>query len=61
MRLSVPARKLRTMTVTEANEAIRRFMAARSGRGLWPEEQAEYEALLEVWAAAVRRDLAMAA
>ncbi|MEU7149232.1 hypothetical protein AB0B15_14520 [Streptomyces sp. NPDC045456] len=49
------------MTVTEANEQIRAFMAARAGRGLWPGEQAEYEALLEVWAAAVRRDLAMAA
>lgn len=61
MRLSVPARKIPAMTTMEANEAIRRFMAARSGRGLWPEEQVVYEALLEAWAAAVRRDLAIAA
>ncbi|MFK8844657.1 hypothetical protein [Streptomyces sp. Ac-502] len=49
------------MTATEANEAIRAFMSARADRPLWPEEQAEYEALLEAWAAAVRGDLAMAA
>ncbi|WP_411125073.1 hypothetical protein [Streptomyces sp. x-19] len=35
---------------TEANERIRTFMAARAGRALWPEEQAEYEQLLTVWA-----------
>ncbi|MFK8850523.1 hypothetical protein [Streptomyces sp. Ac-502] len=55
------ARSIRTMTATEANEAIRAFMSARADRPLWPEEQAEYERLLEAWAAAVRRDLAMAA
>lgn len=38
----------------EANEAIRRFMAAHAGRPLWPEEQAEYEQLLAAWAAALR-------
>ncbi|WP_199810701.1 hypothetical protein [Streptomyces rimosus] len=49
------------MTTAEANDAIRCFMASRAGRPLWPEEQAEYERLLEAWVAAVRRDLAMAA
>ncbi|MFF7411679.1 hypothetical protein [Streptomyces lydicus] len=34
----------------EANEAIRRFMAARTGRPLSPEEQDEYERLLAAWA-----------
>ncbi|MFE3648197.1 hypothetical protein ACFXPZ_25115 [Streptomyces sp. NPDC059101] len=34
----------------EANARIRAFMAARAGRALWPEEQAEYEQLLTVWA-----------
>ncbi|MEU9498265.1 hypothetical protein [Streptomyces sp. NPDC048196] len=38
----------------EANEAIRRFMAARTGRPLWPEEQDKYEELLDTWAAALR-------
>ncbi len=61
MRLSVPARKIGLMTTAEANDAIRHFMSARAGRPLWPEERAEYERLLEAWAAAVRRDLAMAA
>ncbi|WP_329143409.1 hypothetical protein OIU91_05850 [Streptomyces sp. NBC_01456] len=37
-----------------ANEAIRRFMAARVGRPLWPEEQEEYEQLLAAWAEAAR-------
>lgn len=37
----------------EANQAIRNFMAARAGRPLWPEEQAQYEQLLAAWAAAV--------
>ncbi|MGY5132281.1 hypothetical protein ACWGJW_07680 [Streptomyces nigrescens] len=36
----------------EANQAIREFMAARTGRGLWSDEQAEYERLLAAWAAA---------
>ncbi|MEU2788993.1 hypothetical protein [Streptomyces sp. NPDC007100] len=49
------------MTATEANDAIRAFMAARSGRPLWPEEQAQYERLLGVWAAAVRAELFTAA
>lgn len=57
----MPARKIPGMTTAEANDAIRRFMSARAGRPLWPEEQAVYERLLEAWAAAVRRDLAMAA
>jgi hypothetical protein len=38
----------------EANDAIRRFMAARVGRPLWPEEQEEYEELLAAWAEAAR-------
>ncbi|MFG2400786.1 hypothetical protein [Streptomyces lydicus] len=38
----------------EANERIREFMAARAGRPLWAEEQAEYEQLLARWAAALR-------
>ncbi|MCR8574659.1 hypothetical protein [Streptomyces sp. Isolate_219] len=42
------------VTPDEANEAIRAFMAARAGRGLWSDEQAEYERLLAEWAAAVR-------
>ncbi|MFG2287261.1 hypothetical protein ACGFOU_14560 [Streptomyces sp. NPDC048595] len=37
----------------EANERIRRFMAARTGRPLWPEEQDEYEQLLAAWATAL--------
>ncbi|MGA5635095.1 hypothetical protein [Streptomyces lydicamycinicus] len=37
----------------EANERIRAFMAARAGRPLWADEQAEYEQLLAQWAAAV--------
>ncbi|WP_199829076.1 hypothetical protein [Streptomyces rimosus] len=49
------------MTTAEANEMIRRFMAARAVRPLWPEEQAEYERLLEAWAAAVRAELVTAA
>ncbi|MCZ1013931.1 hypothetical protein [Streptomyces noursei] len=40
------------LDVAEANERIRVFMAARAGRSLWPEEQAEYERLLDAWAAA---------
>ncbi|MFJ9419748.1 hypothetical protein ACIRPT_37140 [Streptomyces sp. NPDC101227] len=39
----------------EVNEAIRLFMAARTGRALWPDEQDEYERLLATWAVA-RRD-----
>ncbi|MET7795627.1 hypothetical protein [Streptomyces decoyicus] len=39
--------------VEGANEAIRVFMAARTGRPLWPDEAAEYERLLAAWAAAV--------
>ncbi|WP_198535053.1 hypothetical protein [Streptomyces natalensis] len=39
-----------------ANERIREFMAARAGRPLWPEEEAEeYEQLLAAWAEAARR------
>ncbi|MCE4948918.1 MULTISPECIES: hypothetical protein [Streptomyces] len=38
----------------EANERIRAFMAARVGRPLWPEEQAEYEQLLTTWANSVQ-------
>ncbi|WP_199810416.1 MULTISPECIES: hypothetical protein [Streptomyces] len=49
------------MTTAEANTAIRCFMAARAGRPLWPEEQVEYERLLEAWAAAVRAELVTAA
>ncbi|AJC53533.1 hypothetical protein GZL_00929 [Streptomyces sp. 769] len=37
----------------EANERIRTFMAARVGRPLWPEEQAEYERLLAAWTDAI--------
>lgn len=36
----------------EANEAIREFMAARTGRDLCADEQTEYERLLAAWAAA---------
>ncbi len=36
----------------EANERIREFMAARSGRPLWADEAEEYEQLLATWAAA---------
>ncbi|MCZ1006317.1 hypothetical protein [Streptomyces lydicus] len=39
----------------EANQAIRTFMAERTGRPLWPEEQAQYEQLLAAWAAAVHQ------
>ncbi|MFE0192873.1 hypothetical protein [Streptomyces sp. NPDC059008] len=39
----------------EANERIRAFMAARTGRPLWPDEQDEYEQLLAAWAASARR------
>ncbi|WP_199812428.1 hypothetical protein [Streptomyces sp. NRRL S-337] len=38
----------------EANEAIRRFMAARAGRPLWADEQDEYEQLLAAWVTALR-------
>ncbi|MFH8679982.1 hypothetical protein [Streptomyces lydicus] len=37
----------------EAHGAIREFMAARTGRPPWPDEQDEYELLL-AWAAALR-------
>ncbi|WP_199812813.1 hypothetical protein [Streptomyces sp. NRRL S-1813] len=40
------------LCAAEANEAIRAFMAARTGRPLWSDEQTEYERLLAVWAAA---------
>ncbi|GES27959.1 hypothetical protein San01_04460 [Streptomyces angustmyceticus] len=39
----------------EANKAIRRFMAARTGRPLTADEQDEYERLLAAWAEATRR------
>ncbi|MFH9248249.1 hypothetical protein ACH4LK_22810 [Streptomyces lydicus] len=39
----------------EANRAIREFMAARTGRPLWPDEQDQYELLLAAWAAALRQ------
>ncbi|GAA2309853.1 hypothetical protein OHT20_06555 [Streptomyces caniferus] len=35
-----------------ANEAIRQFMAARTGRPLWQDEAEEYERLLAAWASA---------
>jgi len=61
LRLSLASRTIRLMATTcvsdataEANERIRAFMAARAGRPLWPEEQAEYEHLLARWAAALR-------
>ena len=41
-------------SAAEANEAIRRFMSARTGRPLTPEEQGEYERLLAAWAEATR-------
>ncbi|GAA2340504.1 hypothetical protein [Streptomyces cuspidosporus] len=40
--------------VDAANEAIRRFMAARIGRPLRPAERREYTRLLAVWAEAQR-------
>ncbi|WP_411140398.1 hypothetical protein [Streptomyces sp. x-80] len=42
-------------SVAGANCAIRDFMAQRAGRALSPDEQAEYEALLAAWVAAVQR------
>jgi hypothetical protein len=39
----------------EANEQIRQFMAARTGRPLWPEEQDQYEQLLDTWSEAVHQ------
>ncbi|MEU7162231.1 hypothetical protein AB0A98_38325 [Streptomyces chrestomyceticus] len=42
--------------VAEVNGEIRDFMAARAGRPLWPEEQAQYESLLAAWAAAVNSE-----
>lgn len=47
--------------ISEANEAIRAFMAARIGRPLFDHERAEYEQLLETWAAAKRGEVAEAA
>lgn len=47
--------------IAQANEAIRRFMAARAGRPLWADEQAEYEQLLAAWAAAVRTSVPLPA
>lgn len=38
----------------EVNRAIREFMAARTGRPLWPEEQEQYEQLLTAWTESVR-------
>ncbi|WP_198539930.1 hypothetical protein [Streptomyces sp. CT34] len=38
----------------EVNERIRAFMAARVGRPLGPEEQAEYEQLLVNWTDAIQ-------
>lgn len=60
-RLSVPGLTIGGMATpcafgaTEANRAIREFMAARTGRPLTPEEQGEYERLLAAWAEAARR------
>ncbi|WP_030672116.1 hypothetical protein [Streptomyces rimosus] len=45
----------------EVNERIRTFMATRLGQPLWPEDQEEYERLLEAWTAATREELIMAA
>ncbi|MER6052641.1 hypothetical protein ABT168_35260 [Streptomyces sp. NPDC001793] len=45
---------------SEANERIREFMAARAGRALSPEEQAEYEQLLAAWANSVHTHTAPA-
>ena len=44
-----------------ANEAIRRFMAARTGRPLWPAERVEYGRLLAAWVEAQRGRLPEAA
>lgn len=38
----------------EADRAIHTFMAERTDRPLWSEEQAEYEQLLAAWGVAVR-------
>ncbi|MFI9357068.1 hypothetical protein ACWGQL_19325 [Streptomyces lydicus] len=38
----------------ETHGAIRDFMAARTGRPLWPDEQDEHALLLAAWAAALR-------
>lgn len=42
-------------SASEANAAIRAFMTERAGRGLMPEEQAEYEQLLDTWAFAAQQ------
>lgn len=47
--------------VDAANEAIRRFMAARTGRPLFEAERIEYGRLLEAWADAMRGGVAEAA
>lgn len=51
----------RVLTAAELNEQIREFMRARTGRPLWQHEAAEYERLLEQWAAAVRAEIVAAA
>ncbi|MGP4000722.1 hypothetical protein [Streptomyces sp. 8N706] len=48
-------------SASEANAAIRAFLAARSGRPLWPDEREEYERLRAAWTAAVRREVEKAA
>ncbi|GAA0906368.1 hypothetical protein GCM10009574_098690 [Streptomyces asiaticus] len=51
----------RPCAAESANEAIRAFMRERAGRPLGADERAEYERLLEVWAAAQRERLVEAA
>lgn len=49
-----PRRASVCITSSEANSAIREFMAARTGRPLLPEEAEEYEQLLTIWSAATQ-------
>jgi hypothetical protein len=52
----------RALTAAElVNEEIRAFMLARAGRPLFADEAAEYQRLLEEWAAATRAELVRAA
>lgn len=55
-----PILEPRPLSATELNERIRGLLL-RSGGRLSDAQRAEYQALLEDWAAAVREDLVVAA
>lgn len=57
----MPETRLPSDAVAAANEAIRRFMTARTGRPLWPAERVEYGRLLGAWVEAQRGGLPEAA